>query len=113
MAIIELNLSKLFLLLTKYPGNAKQLCTVRSNLLGVREDELEVKYRGRSCLLRGKKFFICNFEVKAIVALAEMGFELWFGGKKFSGNHEPIKVTWDVAGAQLGNNPQVVDFVRA
>ena len=62
---------------------------------------------------RGKKYYLCNFEVRAIVAPAEIRFELWFGGKKFSRNHEPIKVTWDDAGAKMGDPMQDVQFVRA
>ena len=85
-------------------SGATQLCTVKSDLTGVQDAELILRRQApRSCLGRGKKFFICNFEVKAIVAPADLRFELWFNGHRFSGNHEPISVTWDQDGAQAGS----------
>ena len=95
------------LLTQRDPASAKQLCTVKSDLTGVQEAQLEQrKQPSRSCLGlgRSKKFFICNFEVRAIVAPADLRFELWFGGTKFSGNHEPIQVTWDQEGTQVSSS---------
>lgn len=50
---------------------------------------------------KGYKFYICEFEVRIIVAPADLRFELWFGGQRFSGNHEPIGVEWDKAGSRV------------
>jgi hypothetical protein len=78
------------------------LCIVKSDLTGVQKAELELRRQARgSCLGRGKKYYVCSFEVRAIVAPADLRFELWFAGVRFSGNHEPIKVTWDEAGTNL------------
>lgn len=79
---------------------AKTLCTVRSDLTGVKDHELVLKKQARMCM-RSRKWFVCNFEVRAIVAPADLRFELWFNGHKFSGNHEPIKVTWDQEGSKI------------
>lgn len=51
--------------------------------------------------MKGKKYYVCSFEVHAIVAPADLRFELWFGGHKFSGNHEPIRVTWNEEGTAV------------
>lgn len=48
--------------------------------------------------MKGKKFYHCTFDVKAIIAPADIRFELWFGGQRFSKNHEPIQINW-------GENP--------
>ncbi|KAG5937625.1 hypothetical protein E4U53_008167 [Claviceps sorghi] len=34
-----------------------------------------------------------------VVASADLRFELWLGGERFSGNHEPIGVAWDAGDA--------------
>ncbi|XXH04351.1 hypothetical protein Hte_010765 [Hypoxylon texense] len=81
---------------------AKQLCVVRSDLTGVSHSDMVKKRKARRLLLQGKKFYECSFEVRAVVAAAELRFELWFAGQKFSGNHEPIKITWDREGTQVG-----------
>ncbi|KAH8898753.1 hypothetical protein GQ53DRAFT_710631 [Thozetella sp. PMI_491] len=81
--------------------DAKKLCTVQSDLSGVTTNELELRKQSRSCFRKGKKWYVCSFEVRAIVAPADLRFELWFAGQKFSRNHEPIKVTWDEAGTKL------------
>ncbi|CAG9951202.1 unnamed protein product [Clonostachys rosea f. rosea IK726] len=78
----------------KQPG-ASNLCSVESNLSGVKQHELVMKHKRGTCLRRGKTYYICNFDIRVIVAPADIRFELWFGGRKWSGNHEPILVTWD------------------
>ncbi|KAI2609195.1 hypothetical protein GGR54DRAFT_651909 [Hypoxylon sp. NC1633] len=80
---------------------AKQLCMVRSNLTGISHGEMVKKRKSRRLLLQGKKFYLCIFEFRIIVAPAELRFELWFAGQKFSGNHEPIKITWDAAISEM------------
>ncbi len=90
--------------MTLSPAGAKQLCTVKSDLTGVRNAELILRKQQRGCMEKSNKFFICNFEVRAIVAPAELRFELWFNGQKFSGNHQPIQIRWDADGAQLSSN---------
>ncbi|KAI6087243.1 hypothetical protein F4821DRAFT_236722 [Hypoxylon rubiginosum] len=77
---------------------AKQLCVVKSDLTGVSHSDMVKKRKARRLLIQGKKFYECMFEVRAIVAAAELRFELWFAGQRFSGNHEPIKITWDSEG---------------
>jgi len=82
-------------------GGATQLCEVRSNLDGVKQEELVHKYKRGTCFKRGYKFYVCQFDVRVIIAPADLRFELWFGGQKFSGNHEPISITWDEQGTKV------------
>ncbi|KXX80591.1 Chaperone protein HscA [Madurella mycetomatis] len=79
-------------------AGATKICDVRSNLDGVSQEQLILKHKRRSCFSRGYTFYICEYEVRVIVAPADLRFELWLGGQKFSGNHEPIAVTWDDEG---------------
>ncbi|KAK5999197.1 hypothetical protein PT974_01588 [Cladobotryum mycophilum] len=78
-----------------------KLCNVKSNLEGVEQHQLVLKKKRGSCFSRGYRFYICEFDVRVIIAPADLRFELWFGGQKFSKNHEPIAVQWDEAGAKL------------
>ncbi|KAM5352025.1 hypothetical protein ACJ41O_004748 [Fusarium nematophilum] len=80
-----------------------KLCSVKSNLAGVQQHQLVLKEKRGTCFRRGVKFYICQFDVRVIVAPADLRFELWFGGTKFSGNHQPVAVQWD-AGAQLSSS---------
>ncbi|KAK8867494.1 Hsp70 chaperone protein [Apiospora arundinis] len=83
-------------------GAATLLCTVRSNLTNVDDSELIVNRKPRRFFfIKGRKYHICSFDVHAIVAPADLRFELWFGGRKFSRNHEPIKVTWNEKGTKV------------
>lgn len=61
-----------------------------------------MKRKSKRFFFQGRKFYLCTFEVRAIVAPAELRFELWFSGQKFSGNHEPIKIAWDAEGSKVG-----------
>lgn len=91
--------------LTPTTAGAKQLCTVRSDLSGVKDSELELKKqkkRPRALFSRSHRWYSCTYEVRALVGAADLTFELWFNGQRFSANHEPIKVTWDEEGAGLG-----------
>ncbi|KAI1105671.1 hypothetical protein F4804DRAFT_117893 [Jackrogersella minutella] len=81
---------------------AKQLCIVKSDLTGVNHSDMIMKRKPRRLFFQGRKFYLCSFEVRAIVAPAELRFELWFAGQIFSGNHEPIKISWDVEGSRVG-----------
>jgi len=68
----------------------------------VDDSELITKRKAkRFFFIKGKKYYVCTFEVHAIVAPADLRFELWFGGRKFSRNHEPIKVTWNEEGTKV------------
>lgn len=80
-------------------AGAKQLCTVTSDLSGIPDSDLDPKRQSRGVFARGKKWFNCSYEVRANVGPADLTFELWYKGKKFSKNHAPIKVTWDDEGA--------------
>ncbi|KAK3379142.1 hypothetical protein B0T24DRAFT_568926 [Lasiosphaeria ovina] len=82
-------------------GGAVKLCDVLSNLSGIQQDQLVLKYKRGTCFGRGHKFYICQFDVRVIVAPADLRFELWFGGTRFSANHEPIKVDWAQDGLGL------------
>ncbi|KAK3687750.1 hypothetical protein B0T22DRAFT_138195 [Podospora appendiculata] len=82
-------------------AGAVKLCDVRSNLAGVQQNQLVLKNKRGSCFSRGQTYYICQFDVRVIVAPADLRFELWFGGQKFSGNHEPITVSWDQNGAKV------------
>ncbi|KAI1326628.1 hypothetical protein F5Y16DRAFT_421650 [Xylariaceae sp. FL0255] len=83
---------------------AKQLCIVQSDLTGVQHEDMIKKRKNNKKFIpfKGTKFYVCTFEIRAIVAPAEMRFELWFAGQRFSGNHEPIRITWDNEGAKVG-----------
>ncbi|XDG00407.1 hypothetical protein ABKA04_000022 [Annulohypoxylon sp. FPYF3050] len=81
---------------------AKQLCVVKSDLTGVGHSDMIMKRKSKRFFFQGRKFYLCTFEVRAIVAPAELRFELWFSGQKFSGNHEPIKIAWDAEGSKVG-----------
>ncbi|KXH67065.1 hypothetical protein CSAL01_11395 [Colletotrichum salicis] len=82
----------------KHAG-ASKLCEVKSNLTGVQQEQLILKEKRGTCFSRGFKFYICQFDIRVIVAPADLRFELWFAGQKFSGNHDPIAVTWEDEGA--------------
>ncbi|KAB5580556.1 hypothetical protein GE09DRAFT_950983 [Coniochaeta sp. 2T2.1] len=80
----------------KRAGVATKICEVQSDLSGVEETQLIRKFkRRRVCFWKGRTWYICEFEVRVIVGPADLRFELWFQGKRFSGNHDPIKVTWE------------------
>ncbi|KAF7554373.1 hypothetical protein G7Z17_g2975 [Cylindrodendrum hubeiense] len=76
-------------------AGASKLCSVKSNLAGIEQNEMVLKKKRRSWFRKGNSFYVCQFDVRVIVAPADLRFELWFGGYKFSGNHEPIAVKWD------------------
>jgi hypothetical protein len=78
-------------------AGAVKLCDVKSNLDGVQQTQLVFKHKRGTCLSRGYTFYPCEFDIRVIIAPADLRFELWFGGQRFSGNHEPIKVTWGSA----------------
>ncbi|KAK4228838.1 hypothetical protein QBC38DRAFT_135987 [Podospora fimiseda] len=82
-------------------AGAHKLCDVKSNLAGVQQEQLVMKNKRGSCFSRGKTWYICQFDVRVIVAPADLRFELWFAGQKFSGAHEPISVTWDAEGTNV------------
>lgn len=78
-------------------AGATRICRVKSNLDGVQQGELVLKHKRGTCWSRGWKYYLCEFEIRVIVAPADLRFELWFGGQRFSGNHEPIEVKWGSA----------------
>ncbi|KAK2591513.1 hypothetical protein QQS21_010788 [Conoideocrella luteorostrata] len=82
-------------------AGATKLCRIHSNLEGVEQRELVLKEKRGTCFSKGYKFYICNFEVRVIVAPADLRFELWFGGQRFSRNHEPVSVEWDMEGVHV------------
>lgn len=71
-------------------AGAFKICNVKSNLQGVRQEQLVLKHKRGTCFTRGYRFYVCQFDIRVIVAPADLRFELWFAGEKFSGNHEPI-----------------------
>ena len=48
---------------------------------------------------RSARWYNCTYEVRALVGAADLTFELWLNGQRFSKNHAPIRVTWDEEGA--------------
>jgi hypothetical protein len=62
-----------------------------------------MRRKAKRFLRKGKKYYLCSFEVKAIIGPADLRFELWFGGQRFSRNHEPVTVTWDADGSRVGS----------
>lgn len=66
------------------------------------DSELELvkqKRRHRALFSRSARWYNCTYEVRAVVGAADLTFELWFNGQRFSKNHAPIRVTWDEEGA--------------
>ncbi|KAJ0118011.1 hypothetical protein J7T55_014464 [Diaporthe amygdali] len=90
-----------FLPVSMKDSGAKQLCTVRSDLSGVRDSELEPmrQKKSRGLFSRSARWYNCTYEVRALVGAADLTFQLWFNGQRFSKNHSPIRVTWDEEGA--------------
>ncbi|KAK4163210.1 hypothetical protein QBC43DRAFT_68290 [Cladorrhinum sp. PSN259] len=82
-------------------AGAHKLCDVKSDLAGVQQEQLVMKHKRGKCFSRGKTWYICQFDVRVIVAPADLRFELWFAGQKFSGAHDPIQVTWDGEGVNV------------
>jgi hypothetical protein len=80
---------------------------VKSNLEGVQQHQLVLKHKRGSCFSRGYTFYLCQFDIRVIVGPADLRFELWFGGNKFSGNHEPISVAWDESGTRVRERSEV------
>ncbi|KAM6538186.1 hypothetical protein FALCPG4_000069 [Fusarium falciforme] len=76
-------------------AGSKRLCRVESNLTGLKPDELVLMKKRGGCFRQGYKYYKCVFDVRVIVAPADLRFELWFNGVKFSRGHEPIKVEWN------------------
>lgn len=91
--------------LASYLAGAIKLCEVKSDLSGMQQHQLIQKNKRGTCFSRGYLFYICQFEVRVIVAPADLRFELWVGGQKFSGNHDPITVKWDRDGTQAHATP--------
>lgn len=81
-------------LLTTTAAGANKICVVKSNLTGVQQDQMVLNKNRRSWYRKGTPFYHLQFDVHVIVAPADLRFELWFNGYRFSGNHEPIAVTW-------------------
>lgn len=69
---------------------------MKSNLTGIQNSELTKKRKEKKKVffMKGKKFYLCTFDVRAIIAPADIRFELWFNGQRFSKNHEPIQINW-------------------
>ncbi len=83
--------------LTLGAAGVRRLCVIKSNLSGIQNGELTIRPKDKKMFfLKGKKFYLCTFDVKVIIAPADIRFELWFRGKKFSKNHEPVQIDWDM-----------------
>lgn len=74
-------------------AGAKQLCTIRSDLSGVPDSDLDPKQKSKGLFARSKRWFNCSYEVRATVGPADLKFELWMKGKRLSQNHSPIQIT--------------------
>jgi hypothetical protein len=80
-------------------GGAIKLCTIESNLSSVQQNEFVEK--GKHFWSGKKHHFRAEYAIRVIVAPADLKFELYFKGVKFSRNHDPISVEWDKEGAAL------------
>ena len=89
---------------SSYTAGATKLCHLKSSLDGVQQHQLILKRKRGAFFRKGYKFYVCAFDIRVIVAPADLRFELWFDGRKFSGNHEPIGIKWDAAGARVGSD---------
>lgn len=81
-------------------AGATTLCSVTSNLSSIPNEDLDLKVKRGCCSLSYRYCYICNFDIRVIVAPADLRFELWFKGVKYSGNHEPVSINWDPAELQ-------------
>jgi hypothetical protein len=52
----------------------------------------------KRCWQKGKHHFVARFTVKVVISPADLKFELWFKGRKYSNAHDPVKVEWDAQG---------------
>ncbi|CZR50245.1 related to hsp70 protein [Phialocephala subalpina] len=77
-------------------AGAKKLCVIKSDLRAVEENEFEVK--NKHCW-QGRRYYLAKFQIKVMVAPADLKFELWFKGTKYSRSHDPVTIQWDPAGA--------------
>jgi hypothetical protein len=104
-------------------AGSQTLCVVQSNLAEVSEREFELK--NKRCW-QGKRYYLARFDVRVIIAPANLYFELWFKGGKYSmftrkrssrqrtsvvmrrlltslffadRSHDPVTIEWDQAGA--------------
>ena len=87
----------------RHVAGVRKLCCVTSNLTGVEQNQLVKKKKRKMLFFSGYKYYVCTFDVHVIIAPADLRFELWFEGQKFSGNHEPISVQWDDASLAAPN----------
>lgn len=86
----------------------------------MRDSELEAvkqKRSHRALFSRSARWYNCTYEVRAVVGAADLTFELWFNGMRFSKNHAPIRITWDeegtaAPGGQGGQDEGVVGLER-
>lgn len=60
---------------------------------------MKQKKKHKALFSRSSRWYNCTYEVRAVVGAADLNFELWFNGQRFSKNHAPIRVTWDEEGA--------------
>lgn len=67
---------------------------------------MKQKRRPQALFSRSARWYNCTYEVRALVGAADLTFELWFNGQRFSKNHAPIRVTWDDEGAAAGSEGQ-------
>lgn len=67
---------------------------------------MKQKRRPQALFSRSARWYNCTYEVRALVGAADLTFELWFNGQRFSKNHAPIRVTWDDEGAAAGAEGQ-------
>jgi len=81
----------------RWSAGAHKLCVIKSNLSDVKQHEFEV--HKKRCWQRGKTYYMAKTVVKTIIAPADLKFELWFNGTRYSRNHDPIQVEWDKVGA--------------
>jgi hypothetical protein len=66
-------------------AGSQTLCVVQSNLAEVAEREFELK--NKRCW-QGKRHYLARFDVRVIIAPANLYFELWFKGAKYSMSDE-------------------------
>jgi hypothetical protein len=66
-----------------------KLCTLKSDLKEVLEDEFEIRNKRP---WQGKKYYLANFAVRMTIAPADLKFELWFNGKRYNRGHDPLPI---------------------
>lgn len=89
-------------------ANVKELCRITSCLENISEKDFEEKRKGKFGFGAKNKYFLVQYEIRAVIGPADLCFELWFKGKKMSSGNA-IKVQWMPAQEPTSEPPHSVN----